>query len=198
MKISAVTIMYNEELLVADYINHIKDSVDEVVIVDGGSTDSSVQIAQSLGAKVVIKHQPPDMSTFSFGAQWSYAMNQASGEWLFIISTDERICDEFKKELKSIVNTVPAGVDSLKVLRFNYIDGQPYAPAFRESHIRIVKNTPQIRYSSTQKVHESLDYCVKNTIMLKDLYYIKHDKSKDRFHKQSVFYNENFYQRGKR
>lgn len=67
MKISALTIMYNEEALIEDYINNLKDVVDEVVIVDGGSTDSSVQIALDAGTRVIIKQQPEDMSTIVGG-----------------------------------------------------------------------------------------------------------------------------------
>ena len=57
-KISAFIITKNEEQRIAKAINSIKDIVEEIIVVDSGSTDDTVNIATKLGAKVVHNDWP--------------------------------------------------------------------------------------------------------------------------------------------
>lgn len=193
--LSCVTIMYNEELLVGGFIDHIKDVVGEIVLIDGGSTDRSVQIARDLGVNVIEKKQPEDMSTFSFGAQWSFAMDQAKGDWILIIGVDERLNNELKNDLNKILQMFSATMDGASLVRYNYKDGNIINS---ERHIRIVKNLPHIRFSANHVVHEILDHAVKEVLVVPDKYAIIHDKTTERMERQSHFYEENFYKHGRR
>src|SRR3990167_5381252 len=74
--------------------------VDEVIIVDGGSTDKTVEKAKSYGSKVkiFIENNPP-----MFHINKQKAIERAKGEWILQLDADEALSDELKHEIKTIV-----------------------------------------------------------------------------------------------
>jgi len=91
---------YNEEQNIHYPLDSAYDLVDEVVIVDGGSTDKTVEKAKSYGKKVriFIENNP---SMFHINKQ--KAIERARGEWILQLDADEAVTDELKKEIKYIV-----------------------------------------------------------------------------------------------
>ena len=69
-------IVKNEEKFLAQCLKSIKDAVDEIIIVDTGSTDRTVEIAQSFGAKVY--HHP----WRSFSEARNHSLSYATCDWI--------------------------------------------------------------------------------------------------------------------
>jgi len=67
---------------------------DEIIVLDSGSTDGTVEIARGLGATV---HQSPDWP--GFGPQKNRALALATQEWVFSIDADERVTPELRQEI---------------------------------------------------------------------------------------------------
>jgi len=88
MIISAAMIVKNEEDVLSKCLGSIYPFVDEIVIVDTGSTDKSVKIAESYGAKVY-HHEWQD----NFSLHRNQAMSYCKGDWLLIIDADEELID---------------------------------------------------------------------------------------------------------
>jgi len=84
--LSACMIVKNEERFIARCLQSIKDAVDEIIIVDTGSTDKTVEIAQSFGAKV---YHHPWRNDFSEAR--NHSLSHASGEWALYIDADETL-----------------------------------------------------------------------------------------------------------
>lgn len=86
MKLSVCIIARNEESRLAAAIESVRGLADEVVVTDTGSTDSTIQLAESLGARV---------SRFEWCEDFAAARNacqvHAYGEWLFWLDADERL-----------------------------------------------------------------------------------------------------------
>ncbi len=100
MKLSLCLAVYNEEKNIHYPLKSAIDLVDEVVIVDGGSTDKTVEIAKSYGKKVrIINTDNPAM----FHKNKQKAIDEARGEWILQLDADEELSEELKKEIKSIV-----------------------------------------------------------------------------------------------
>jgi len=100
MKISACMIMKNEEKFLPQCLKSIKAYVDEIVIVDTGSTDRSMEIARSYGAKI---YEHPWQDNFSLHRNQS--ISYATGDWLFFIDCDEELISKvspkkFRRMLK--------------------------------------------------------------------------------------------------
>ena len=99
INISAFIITKNEAPRVAKAINSIKDIVDEIVVVDSGSTDDTVRIAESLGAKVVFNEWP------GYVKQKSFAESLCKNNWVLNIDSDEELTQELQAEIKQIFNS---------------------------------------------------------------------------------------------
>ncbi|HHT9111902.1 MAG: glycosyltransferase [Planctomycetes bacterium] len=85
-KLSACMIVKNEEELLPNCLNSIKDAVDEIIVVDTGSTDNTVTIAKEFKAKVY--HHPWNDS---FSEARNHCLNHASGDWILQIDADEEL-----------------------------------------------------------------------------------------------------------
>lgn len=97
MKISATIITLNE----AEHIRLACESVswaDEIVVVDSGSTDGTREIARECGARVIENAWP------GFAAQKQFAAEQTSHDWIFSLDADERVSDELRKSIQSLLN----------------------------------------------------------------------------------------------
>ncbi len=97
--VSLCMIVKNEEDNLVRCLNSIKDLVDEIIIVDTGSTDGTVSIAESFGAKVY--HFP---WTNSFSDARNESLRHATKEWTLIMDADDEFCKEDKEMLKHLVN----------------------------------------------------------------------------------------------
>ncbi len=100
MKLSLCIAVYNEEKNLHYPLNSAYDFVDEVVIVDGGSTDKTIEIAKSYGKKVrVINSDNPVM----FHKNKQKAIEAAQGEWILQLDADEELTKELKNEIKTVI-----------------------------------------------------------------------------------------------
>jgi len=102
MKLSLCIATYNEETNLHYPLDSAYNLVDEVIIVDGGSTDKTIQIAKSYGNKVkIIQTNNPPM----FHINKQKALDAAGGEWILQLDADEALTDELKQEIIRIVNS---------------------------------------------------------------------------------------------
>jgi glycosyltransferase involved in cell wall biosynthesis len=98
VNVSVLILAKNEEKNITDCINSVKFA-DEVIVIDDFSTDNTRRIAESLGAKVV-QHSMAG----NWGAQQTFAIQQAAHKWIFFIDADERATEELAKEIEAAVN----------------------------------------------------------------------------------------------
>lgn len=98
MKISVCLATFNEEKNLKACLESVKWA-DEIVIVDGTSTDKTVAIAKKYGAKVIIRENP-----LMFHINKQKAFEAATGDWILYLDADERVSPELKKEILSVVN----------------------------------------------------------------------------------------------
>ena len=100
MKISAAIITYNEERNIARAIESLR-CCEEVVVVDGGSSDRTVEIAGKFGARVVENPWP------GYAAQKNYAATQASHDWILSIDADEALSEMLEAEIWQLKKNGP-------------------------------------------------------------------------------------------
>jgi len=98
MKLSVVIIAKDEEKMIEDCLESVKWA-DEIILVDSGSTDRTVTIAEKFGAKII--SVPGEKLEFS---HWrNQGLKAAKGKWILYLDADERITPELKKEIKGII-----------------------------------------------------------------------------------------------
>lgn len=98
--ISACMIVKNEEKFIAKCLQSIKDVADEIIIVDTGSTDNTIEIAKSFGAKIF--HHP---WRNDFSEARNHSLRHATGEWVLYIDADETLEQADIPLLRSLINS---------------------------------------------------------------------------------------------
>jgi len=93
-KIAVLILTYNEQKNIKECIQSAAFA-DEIIVIDSGSSDDTVMIAQQLGATVF--HHP---MTEGFAAQRNFAQLQTAADWILFLDADERITPELAAEIK--------------------------------------------------------------------------------------------------
>lgn len=99
MQLSVAIATYNEEANIRRCLASVTELADEVVVVDGGSTDKTVEMAQSFGAKVIQTTNP-----VIFHINKQKALEACTGKWILQLDADEEVSAELKKEILSVIN----------------------------------------------------------------------------------------------
>lgn len=113
--VSAVIITKNEEKNIAECIESLAWA-DEIVVVDSGSDDRTVEIAKGYTDQVYVKTWEGQ------GMQKNYAVDLARGPWIFSIDADERVSREAAEEIQRIVRNPEFKIYAMR--RKNYYRGQ--------------------------------------------------------------------------
>lgn len=98
MKLSVALATFNEEENLGRCLSSVRKFADETVVVDGSSTDKTVEIAKKYGAKVTVTDNPP-----IFHINKQKAINSCSGEWILQLDADEEVTPALEKEISEIV-----------------------------------------------------------------------------------------------
>ncbi len=100
MILSVVIITHNEEANIGRTLASVQPLViegkGEIIVVDSGSTDRTVEIAKSFGAKVFIEEWK------GYAAQKNSAIDKAEGKWILSVDADEELSDGLTKEVEEI------------------------------------------------------------------------------------------------
>ena len=98
ISIGVVAISYNEEEDLPGFLENLLPWVDEVVIVDDGSSDSTRKIAESAGAKVKFIESPRGEGEY-YSHQRNKGIDAAESDWLIHMDIDERVPDPLVDEM---------------------------------------------------------------------------------------------------
>jgi len=105
--LSVVIITHNEEANLARTLESVKplvaDGKGEIIVVDSGSTDRTVEIAKSFGAKVFVEQWK------GFAAQKNSAIDKATGDYVLSLDADEAVSLELAEEVQTTVRDAPKG-----------------------------------------------------------------------------------------
>ena len=116
-RLSVVMIAKNAADLLADCLASVSWA-DEVVVLDSGSTDNTVELARSLGAQV---YSNTDWQ--GYGIQRQRAQDYATHDWVLMIDTDERVTPELKESILKVLDAPQRGV-IYSIARRNYFLGR--------------------------------------------------------------------------
>ncbi|HET7891905.1 MAG TPA: glycosyltransferase family 2 protein [Candidatus Sulfotelmatobacter sp.] len=101
MNLSVVIITFNEEANIGRTLESVRpllaDGKGEVIVVDSGSTDRTVEIAKSFGAKVFVEEWK------GYAAQKNSAIDKATGDWILSLDADEEVSDGMRELLSQYI-----------------------------------------------------------------------------------------------
>jgi glycosyltransferase involved in cell wall biosynthesis len=145
--LSVCLVVKNEEKYLTRCLNSIKDIADEIVIIDTGSTDKSLEIARQFTDKVYIIKWHDD-----FSKARNFALGKATGEWILFLDGDEELTPESIEPLRQRINRTNWEGCLIKVLnRYNSGSGIELAP---DVIFRLFRNKKEYRYAGA--IHEQI------------------------------------------
>ncbi|AIA69176.1 lipopolysaccharide core biosynthesis glycosyl transferase [Pectobacterium atrosepticum SCRI1043] len=151
-KLSILIITKNESELIAECLQSVSWA-DEIIVVDSGSTDNTVEIAHQYGANV---YQHDDWS--GYGKQRQRAQKYANGGYIFFIDADERVTPELRQSIENLL-LKPDMDDKIvySCARKNLFLGRfmKHSGWYPDKVIRLYANQ-RYKYNDNS-VHESLD-----------------------------------------
>lgn len=141
-------IVKNEEAFLPRCLDSVKDWVDEMIIVDTGSTDKTVAIAESYGARIY--HHPWEND---FSKHRNQSLGYATGEWIFQLDADEELFPEDGAMLRSVIRKGKADHFHCRFYDIKK-DGAVHGVFYL---IRLFRNRMGMSY--VRKVHNQLRAC---------------------------------------
>lgn len=116
--ISVCMIVKNEEAVLGRCLDSIDGLWDELIIVDTGSTDCTIEIAESYGAKVLHYEW---IAPGHKGEARNVGIDKAVGQWIVVVDADEVVIDaaQMRKDIEAVKEA-----DAIQVQFNNYVDGQ--------------------------------------------------------------------------
>lgn len=94
VKLSVVVITLNEEMNLKRCLDSVKNVADEILVVDSLSTDNTVKIAESFGARIILQKFLGHIEQKNFAAQ------QAAHDWVLSLDADECLTPELEESIK--------------------------------------------------------------------------------------------------
>lgn len=145
MKISVVIITKNAEKKIAKCLESVKWA-DEVIVVDGFSTDRTIEMARSVGAKVIQRK-----FTGSFADDRNTGMDEARNDWVLQLDADEVVRSGFEKKAEDSVSSCKDAA-AFKFRRVNFFLGHSMDHGGFHHHIPNFVNRRLVRFEGP--VHE--------------------------------------------
>ena len=164
--ISLCLIVKNEALCLGRCLESFNGAYDELIVVDTGSQDDTVEIAQSFGARIAFFEWQDD-----FSAARNYACNLAKGAWVIMADADESLAPEgISVRVPDMLGQVPDHVDKLLIENRTRL-GEDTVSLFVD---RILRNGPTLLWK--YRIHEVVETPPERTAMTRD-FYLQHDNS---------------------
>lgn len=166
--LTVVILTKNEEENINDVIKNVAQLTKNILIVDSGSTDKTVELAKSAGAQIIYREWDND-----FSAQRNFALNKVETEWVLYLDADERLTESIITEIKKVISENKTALYQFERRTSAFGKDFKYgvlSPDYVKRMFPVKKGTWQ------GKVHESV---VAELLVIKLNGYIKHYTYKD-------------------
>lgn len=159
--VSVCMIVRDEEPTLARCLSSLAGLHDELIVVDTGSRDRTVEIARSFGARVEAYEWGDD-----FAAARNHACGLARGPWIVMVDGDELLSPAGAgPRLAGLLRQVPETVDKLLVEQRTVAGGEVVASLLVD---RVFRNRPDLRWK--YRIHEVIETTRDRTAMTRDCY----------------------------
>ncbi|MBX9686705.1 MAG: glycosyltransferase family 2 protein [Candidatus Obscuribacterales bacterium] len=149
--LSVVIIAQDEERTIGRVLEAVKDLASEIILLDSGSTDRTLEIAGLHGAK--IKHQ----DWLGYAAQKNMALSMASSPWILSLDADEILSPELAEEIKQLLSgDLCENFDGFKIARLMFVGDAAIAHGgfYPDAQLRLFRRG--MGRFNDRLVHESL------------------------------------------
>ena len=147
LTLSLAMIVKDEEEMLPRCLEAVKDAVDEMIVVDTGSSDRTVEIAESFGAKVVHHEWTGD-----FSAARNVSFDAATSDWVIYLDADEVLVAEDARRLRDLTGRVWR--EAFYLVETNFTGDLGDGEALTHNALRVFRNRPAYRFEG--RLHEQI------------------------------------------
>lgn len=145
LTVSLCMIVKDEEEMLPGCLEAARDFVDELIVVDTGSSDRTVEIAREAGAKVV--HFPWNGS---FSDARNASLEEATGDWILYLDADEHLVPDDAPAFRALLGRTWR--EAFYLVETNYTGGDESGSAVNHLAMRLFRNRPEYRFVG--RIHE--------------------------------------------
>ncbi len=142
--ISLCMIARNEEKDLPRCLERVKDHVDEIVLVDTGSTDRTVEIAKDYGARILHRAWDDD-----FSAPRNLALAEAKGDWILVLDADEVVAEASLPLIRDLCK-----LECASGYHMRFFNDHESGRSHGITMVRLFRNLPGIHYENA--IHEQV------------------------------------------
>jgi glycosyltransferase involved in cell wall biosynthesis len=147
-RVSLCMIVKNEEATLAACLASVADLVDEMIVVDTGSTDRTRDVAVQGGARVVDFAWVDD-----FSAARNESIRHATGDWILWLDADEQLDAANREKLRNLFSRLKWDNAAYLMQQLSTTD-DPYGSRVAVDHVRLFRRDPVLRWE--YRVHEQI------------------------------------------
>ena len=155
VKISTYILTYNSQKYLEKVIRPLVAFSDEIVIIDSGSSDQTVDIAEKFGARVIYRKFD------NFSSQRQFAIDSCCYEWIFNVDSDEVADESFVEAMMSLKSKLHnIEFDAYRVQRYWYIMGQSvrsFYPVTSPDYVVRLFKKEKAFFDVSYSVHETVE-----------------------------------------
>ncbi|WP_283610660.1 glycosyltransferase [Faecalispora anaeroviscerum] len=155
-QLSLCVITKNDAAFLPDCLSEMQDVADEILVVDLGSDDDTLKLAEQAGAKLYRLEWEEDFSKIK-----NFCMEHAAGKWVLFLQADEKISQEQREELKILLQN-PSAEGYLLYVDYNQEERGISSPA---QFLRLIRNRTEYRfcYRSFEYLPDKVIFPLRNT-----------------------------------
>lgn len=147
MTVSLCMIVKDEEEMLPRCLAAAAPAVDEIIVVDTGSSDRTIEIAESFGARVIEREW-----TGSFSEARNVALDAATSDWLLVLDADEVLVPEDVTQLRALLGQTWR--EAFYISEINYTGELDDGTSTTHSTLRLFRARPDYRYQG--RLHEQI------------------------------------------
>jgi glycosyltransferase involved in cell wall biosynthesis len=147
LTLSLCMIVKDEEEMLPRSLAAVNDAVDEIIVVDTGSTDRTVEIAESFGARV-LHHE----WTGDFAAARNISFDAATSDWILYLDADEVLIKEDGERLRALTQRVWR--EAFYLVETNHTGDIGDGEALTHNALRVFRNRDEYRFEG--RLHEQI------------------------------------------
>lgn len=147
LTLSLCMIVKDEEDMLPQCLAAVRGAVDELIVVDTGSTDRTVEIAEEFGA-TVLHHE----WTGSFGDARNVSFDAATCDWVMYLDADEVLIEEDVDRLRAL--TGRTWREAFYLIETNFTGSAEDGTSVNHNALRVFRNRPEYRFSG--RIHEQI------------------------------------------
>jgi tetratricopeptide (TPR) repeat protein len=147
LTLSLCMIVKDEEAMLGRCLEAVRPAVDEIVVVDTGSSDATVRIAESFGARVLHHAWSGD-----FAAARNASFEAATGDWVMYLDADEVLVADDVQRLRALAGRTWR--EAFYLVETNHTGDLEDGTAITHDALRVFRNRPEYRFEG--RIHEQI------------------------------------------